>query len=276
MREQYAELLPNWYQSDEIHDLVLSDDIDSLVSCCILDKIKGWKIEYFYNFDTVYASQTKQNRINRKCWVDIATISGHAFDNHVSKFTLWDNWNDNMINLNAMCDVTNENYTDKYAGSTLLTIWSVYNLPLPTTEVGKMLLLCIDSAYKGFYSSKFHDTQKYYLVDIMGFDELYAVIKRHKQEEFEELTTKYGLNRKIVYVNGKIYTTLPLEQIGQALEIDIELPQKQMHACTYLQQVQADIKKDYICMEEMCRGIKTMAITYKNKAKYSKIRRSDK
>ena len=69
----------------------------------------------------------------------------------VSLISDWDTWNTDMINLNLMCQVTNDNYTDKYAGSTLLTIWSVYDLPLPETEEGKMLLLCIDSAYKGFY-----------------------------------------------------------------------------------------------------------------------------
>jgi hypothetical protein len=171
-----------------------------------------------------------------------------------------------------MCQVTNENYTDKYAGSTALTVWSVYNLPLPETEEGKMLLLCIDSAYKGFYSDKFHDVQKHYLVDVMGFDGLYSVIQRHTQEEFEDLALKYRLHRKISIWDREILTDLPLDDIGQALGIDLNiLPKTAYFPCVRLEQIKADIgSKEY--NDKLDSDIKTLAVVYRNKVKYSKIK----
>ena len=273
MRDEYEQLLPDWYNGSEEHDLVLSDDIDSLASCAVLNMVKGWKIKYFYDFNTIYADKKVRNGRNKRCWVDIATYKGRAFDNHVSKITVWDDWNKNMINLNQMCQVTNENYTDKYAGSTLLTVWSVYNLPLPETEEGKMLLLCIDSAYKGFYSDRFHDIQKHYLVDVMGLDGLYDVLQRHTADEFEDLIGKYALRKKIAYWDGEIDTYLPLDKIGEALGIDLNiLPKSKFGVCARLEQIQEDIKSDDCCVDDISSDIRTLAIVYKNKVKYSKIK----
>lgn len=271
MRDEYAQLLPDWCMREEEHDLILSDDIDSLASCAVLNMVKGWTIRYFYDFNTIYKEDTKRSN-NSKCWVDIATYKGRAFDNHVSLLSDWDTWNDDMINLNLMCQVTNENYTDKYAGSTLLTVWSVYDLPLPKTEEGKMLLLCIDSAYKGFYSDRFHDVQRHYLVDVMGLDGLYSVVQRHTKEEFEDLALQYGLHHKISIYNREFQTKLPLDRIGQALGVDLNiLPKTAYFPCRRLEQIMTDVgNKEY--NDELDANIKTLAVVYKGKVKYSKIK----
>ena len=273
MREEYRQLLPNWYNGSEVHDLVLSDDIDSLASCTVLDIVKGWKVKYFYDFNTVYALKEYKNqkKRNTKCWVDVATSKGHSFDNHLSRVTLWETWNTDMINLNQMCEVTNENYTDKYAGSTLLTVWSVYDLPLPKTEKGKMILLAIDCAYKGFYSPRFHDTQKHYLVDVLGFNELYEVIKRHTEDEFAEVVAEYGLRGKIAY-EGKLSTNIPLEKISQELGIDIQLPTDEYYVAVRLEQYTFNVTSSHDFTDDISPDIKTLAFTYKDKAKYSKIK----
>ena len=273
MREDYRQLLPNWYDGSEEHDLVLSDDIDSLASCTVLNIVKGWKIKYFYDFNTVYAPKEYKNKKKRntKCWVDVATSKGHSFDNHLSRVTLWETWNTDMINLNQMCEVTNENYTDKYAGSTLLTVWSVYDLPLPQTEEGKMILLAIDCAYKGFYSPRFHDIQKHYLVDVLGFDDLYRVIKRHTEDDFVEIVAKYGLRGKITY-DGKLSTCLPLDRIGKELGIDIQLPTEEFYVATRLEQYVCTVSSSQDFTDDISPDIKTLAFTYKDKAKYSKIK----
>lgn len=272
MREEYAQLLPKWYQCDEEHDLVLSDDIDSLASCAVLNMVKGWKVKYFYDFNAIYASKKVQKRRNKKCWVDIATYKGRAFDNHVSRITSWDEWNKDMINLNQMNEVTNENYTDKYAGSTLLTVWSVYDIPLPETEEGKMLLLCIDSTYKGFYATKFKGIQKHYLVDILGLDGLYQVIQRHRQSEFEDLIDKYKLRKKIYCEDGIIDTDLPLNRIGKALGLNLKLPNQEFYEHTQLEQILVDITDNHYYADDINPDIKTLAIIYKGRAKYSKIK----
>ena len=46
MKVQYKERLPQWYKDTKQYDLILTDDIDSLMSCAILELIKGWEIKY--------------------------------------------------------------------------------------------------------------------------------------------------------------------------------------------------------------------------------------
>lgn len=274
MNNEILDLLPQWYKEEE-HDLVLSNDIDSLASCSVLKKVNGWDIKYFYDFNKIY--KVKDYTENKeKCWVDVAISEGHAFDNHVSRLTLQDTWNEDMINLNQVSWITNECYGDKYAGSTLLEIWSLYNLPLPPTEKGKMLLLAIDVAYKGFYYNNFHDTQKYYLVEVMGFKELYDVIKRHKMSEFYDVIAEYGLNADIICNDGKLNSRLRLKEIGKLLELELHIPEETFEVIEELDIIDEKVESYHNCIENVSKDIKTLALTYKNKMRYSRIHKEPK
>lgn len=272
MNSEYVKIMPKWALQNEPHDLVLSNDIDSLASCALLKKIKGWDIKYFYDFNNVYKVY-KYTEEKEKCWVDVAIKEGHAFDNHVSNIDLFDWFNDDMVNLNHVCWITNENYSDKYAGSTLLQIWSLYDIPLPVTEEGMMLLLAIDTSFKGFYSDKFHDVQKHYLVDILGFEELYNVIKRHKADEFYDVIGKYGLSADIVCKNAHLNTRLRLDEIGRLLGLELELPEDMFTIIEELDIIEARVLPGCDTIETLCPAAKTLALTYKNKVRYSIGRR---
>lgn len=271
MEQNYRKLLPTWVDTEKNLDLVLSDDIDSLATCALLKEVKGWDIKYFYDFYNVYASlRLKEdiNHLNDRCWVDVATHTGKSFDNHVSMLTIWDNWNPDMVNLNVQSWVTNENYCDKYAGSTLLMVWSIFNFPLPKTEEGKMLLLCADSSFLGFYDNRFHDTQKHYLVDILEFYELYDVIKRHTKDEFEELIINYRMKAKIKMIDGELHTNLPLDRIGKTLGLTFTEMGSKFFRWKILEQKTAKITTQE-SLEDINKNIKTLAFTYKNQVKYS-------
>ena len=54
MNYENLKIVPEWALQNEEHDLVLSNDIDSLASCAVLKKVKGWDIKYFYDFNNVY------------------------------------------------------------------------------------------------------------------------------------------------------------------------------------------------------------------------------
>lgn len=268
MKDEIKQLLPEWYEDE--HVLVLSNDIDSLASCAVLKKVKGWEIKYFYDFDKVYRVKGYTEDIER-CWIDVAVKSGHAFDNHVSKLTLMDDWNDEMINLNQNLWITNENYGDKYSGSTLLQVWSLYDLPLPQTEKGKMLLLTIDVAFKGFYLDNFHDVQKYYLSNALEFQELYNVIKRHTKAEFYELIKEYRLNEDIVWNQGNLDSKLKLKAISDLLELDIQIPEETFEIIEELDVIEEDLQQYHKCIDDVSINVKTLAFTYKNKMRYSKV-----
>lgn len=233
MKELYRAKLPKWYESNNSYETVLSDDIDGLVSTSILKYVKNWDAKYFYDFQDIYVDDdtySKENKSATRVWADVAFIGKDemTFDNHISRKTSSD-WKNNLcINPNLIADVSAENYYDKYCGSTALLIWSIYNLPLPESEEGKMLLLAIDTSFKGYYANtRFRARNKFYLCDMFGFPELYEVEQRHTQQEFYDIIAKYNLSTKTRLNARRLETDLDLDVISELLGIPVVLPQQE-------------------------------------------------
>jgi hypothetical protein len=223
MRPDIKQLFPAWVNSDEYYDLCLSDDVDSLLSCIFLEKIKGYKINYFYDFTNIYSTDKATNKVVA---VDIDLVKGKCWGNHVVVEE-----NKESANLNRVLGISQENYRNKYAGSTLLTILSYYDVDIShLSEEGKMILLCIDSAYLGFYNNDFKEVHIYYMRDILQFPELVEIEERHKKEEFEELQRKYRLKEKIkINKEGMLYTKIDLDGLGVILNMPLKLPNIQFY-----------------------------------------------
>ena len=80
-----------------------------------------------------------------------------------------------------MENITRQNYTEKYAGSTVLLLWSLYDLQKEgLTDEAMMMLLAIASAFLGYYSSSSRHYIKHYLVDVLDLPEFYHCIERHE------------------------------------------------------------------------------------------------
>ena len=113
--------------------LILSDDVDSLVSCAILQKIFGFKINYFYDFSGLFC-----NKLPFLCsepiGVDLALVRGKAICNHVTRISSQDSYNQEAVNLNLIDGVTAGNYVKKYAGSTALFLYSMFRKELKIKE----------------------------------------------------------------------------------------------------------------------------------------------
>lgn len=231
MKEFYLEKMPQWYRDFTKYDVVLSDDIDGLVSTSVLKFSKNWDAKYFYDFENIYVSSDtyfKENKSAARVWADVAFVlqNEKSFDNHVSRKYSSDWKNELCINPNLLSDISTNNYYDKYCGSTALLVWSIYNLPLPETEEGKMLLLAIDTTFKGYYgNAQFRARNKFYLCDMFGLPELYEVEQRHTKQEFYDLIAKYNLSTKTRLVNGMLETDLDLKTISELLGIPVELPE---------------------------------------------------
>lgn len=271
MNKEYLEQIPKWYMGDTQFDLILSDDIDSLSSCAVISQAKNWNIEYFYNFGGM---ETTKNGTNEKVGVDIALCNGKTFDNHVVMFNKYDEVNPESINPNIINQTRRSNYSTKYCGSTLLLVWSLYNRPLPKSEEGKMILLAIDSTYKGFYSgnSTFEKANKHYLCDVLGLDELYDVQKRHKAIEFKDLFRKYNLNGKIVSYDGKLSSVLKLDEISEQIELKLELPQDKFYKYDTYSNIKQDL--DYssrysLTIDDIIQEPFSLALIYNDTVKYS-------
>ena len=221
MNKEYSSKFPQWYKEDLTnHVSCLSDDLDSLVGCSLLEKVKGVEIGYFYNFKELYRGT---ERDVKAIGVDIALEKGRTFDNHVTMLNHKDRYNKMSINPNNIDNVSRDNYTDKYALSTALLIWSLYDIELPSTDEGKMVLLSIDSAFLGHYNDKFKPIQNKYLSKL-GFDELIDLQERYSLDDFRAVQRKYRMNSKIVMIKKELRTTLPLREISDVLELELILP----------------------------------------------------
>lgn len=90
MKDIYLEKMPQWYRDFKKYDVVLSDDIDGLVSTSILKYAKNWDAKYFYDFQNIYVSEEtyfKENKSATRVWADVAFVLQNemTFDNHVSR-----------------------------------------------------------------------------------------------------------------------------------------------------------------------------------------------
>ena len=231
MKAEYKQKLPQWYTSKVNHDLIITDDIDSLMSCAILQKVNGWEIKYCMlfkadtdkNFDFMGKTSDATNEV---VGVDLALQQNQkCFDNHLSRCVNTDPVNENCINPNMFSNISRGNYFKKYNLSTVLLVWSIYDIPLPKSEEGKMILLTIDSSYYSHFSKyqNDRDMNKHYMCDVLGLEELYECQLRHTKREFEAIERKYKLKEKIKSVKGVLHTDIDLIAINLEVGLDTDI-----------------------------------------------------
>ena len=153
MHQELKDKFPTWVNDPEHgkYNLCCSNDLDSLVSCALLRELKGYPINYFYDFRTLYKADREDNR--KAIGVDMALASsGRCWDNHVT-LARWDSKSNpmaanpnNIFNINAG---NKTEYVKKYAMSTTLLIYSYYDIPLPKSTEAQKILLAIDTGHQG-------------------------------------------------------------------------------------------------------------------------------
>lgn len=263
MSEEIKIKFPSWCNSNEYFDLCLTNDLDSLLSCRMLEKVKGWRINYFYDFYKLYRIEKR----NSKCiGVDLGLLQGKTWDNHITTYSA-KQINPESANINNVNKVSATNYHDKYCGSTLLQIMAYYNIPLPASEEGKVLLLAIDSSFLGHYSNKFRQTQQDYLKMLGLADELLPIIERHKKQDFVDITYKFGLKKEI-YINeeNQLETKINLPAIGRFFNMDLSLPNENFEDMRTFKPDKADVYSLKDMPEE---NLFSAAFIYRNTLKYS-------
>lgn len=239
MKQEAIELLPDWWQTEKgtSKSLILSNDLDSLLSCTLLNKYYGWDINLFYDFHTgMYWNGEGSKKKSQTVGVDLALDYGNikCFDNHVTSDTRR-YLNPNLINLNNAYGINSTNYFRKFPFSTSLLLYSLLGIDLPKTDTGKAILLKIDSGEKSFYNAKAKNNSeweaihKHWLVDILEFPELYELEQEHTQEDFDMFS--FINEAKIEAVDDWNDNTYSLyfdlkhkRDIEKELEINLNLP----------------------------------------------------
>lgn len=209
MKQELLNHFSGWYQDfashPEYYYLVLTDDMDSLYSCKYLKKRFNADIGGFYAFGKGLFLTEQAKKENRKLiYVDCSVVRDGVmcFDNHRTLLT-----NHMAVNPNMIMDrADNENYFQKYCGSTLMLIYALYHGDL--SELEKDFIIAVDGFYIGWYrdNGKYRDINKYWL-DILELSEILTpVLEKHDMQFYIDLIAKYQLNEKIHIRKNKLFT----------------------------------------------------------------------
>ncbi|MEW6654848.1 MAG: hypothetical protein AB1394_15450, partial [Bacteroidota bacterium] len=219
MIETYVEKIRQqnpWFFENKKYSMVISNDLDSLATAALLQEYKGWKVSGFYDFDGLYLSDDITNEL---VGIDIAIDNGlnidgvifeKAIDNHVCLISKKDSFNPNVININLIDRITNDgSYYNKYCGSTVLQIWSLLDKPLPRNKTGQAILLAIDGAFHGYFPTRrldFRERHKYYVSDVLGFNELVEFEEKYTKQDFEKVERVYKTDGRVQLEDGYLNT----------------------------------------------------------------------
>lgn len=240
MKQHYKIKLPEWtnLKKEDKYKLILSNDLDSFISCKLLEKMFGFKIGYFFDFNSLYKLENVDESIE-SIGVDIALNKGKTFDNHVSCIHIQhDTFNPNSANINNIEKIygASDIYFSKYCGSTLLQIMSIYNIPIPEDIETMLLLLSIDSTMLGYYSKYgiYRDSNKKYLVDVLEFPQLYELQKQVNISEYSNvirwfnLKTNLSINEKGRLISNQNLFNLQMK-LHQTMNLNLSFPDSKFH-----------------------------------------------
>lgn len=269
MNKEIKKNFPAWVDSDKKYYMCLTDDIDSLFSCILLQQIKEYEISHFYSFSRLYRGNDFKSNL-KLCGIDMDLNVGRCWGNHTTL-----NYNENSANINVIKGINQNTYYSKYAGSTALEIISYYDYDISNlTEEALMVLLCIDGMYIPFFPWKidFSGTQRKYLKD-MKLDILIDVAEKHTKQEFINVIEKYKLNKKIfMSEDGELKTSIDLKALSELFNLLFILPKNRFGVTnTYTDKGLSlyqfsQFKKD---LAEHGGKIFTQAFTNKNYIKFS-------
>lgn len=277
--------MPTWTKGENIKgcNLILSDDLDSLFSCLILEKLHGCKIEGFYNFDSIYFTNDLLDKKDTNIiGVDIDFANKlKCFGNHVTQISAKDN-RENTANLNVANNINaKSNYTSKFAGNTLMQILSLYDVDVRDwTQEQKLVLCCIDSFFLPFTPkyARFKQTQLNYLKQLeqehLG-EFIQEMLRKHGEEIFLKTIEKYNLKAKI-YINkedGILKTNLDLVGLSELFNMPFLLPINEFKAFKNYKSRNLNINnittsqdvKNYIGASKII----SLAVTYRNSISYT-------
>lgn len=208
--KQLLDVFPDWWRDLPEHPdrffLVLSDDLDSLLSCRVITKMTGVQVGGFYDFKSLYISDGAAGK--EPVFVDAAIMrpGTKIFDNHYLKTT-----NEDSINPNRLLFANGSAwYNQKYSMSTLLLVTALYDYPV-ATQAQRDALLCVDSGYKGFYNDdgKYRWISRDWLQRLGMEGELMPTIIERDTKYFEDKITDMKLNRKIRIGAGGLLEGVP-------------------------------------------------------------------
>ncbi len=190
--------------------LVLTNDMDSYLSCLILKNKFGVQIGGFYDFHGLYINPEITSG-KEPIYVDCDLTEGKCYGNHYQQTN-----NPQAINLNDGV----EKYTDKYAGSTLLMVCSLYDVDIKKYPKQIAMFLClIDAWYTQFFN--FHQ-QWLQWAKKLKMDWLEHILINTNRSQCNDMSVKYKAFAKIKIKNdGFLQTDFDFDKVAKELDYHI-------------------------------------------------------
>lgn len=190
---------------------ITQDDIDSYLSSALLQKYRSIKNCGLYDFSKLMLDKhTYKTNKDKIIGVDV-DFANHidipSVSNHVLKVKEGQEVNSLSVNNHITWD-----YYDKSLFSTTLYLYYLLDIPLPESEIGKMILLAIDSTYLAWYKYtrpvllKQGEIGQYTIQNrktLTGYLEQYDmtemidVLNKRTEKDFRELQRILGIKQEI-------------------------------------------------------------------------------
>lgn len=231
MQQKLKEKFQGWTNEiDSSYKLILTNDLDSLFTVALLRYLFGCDIGLFYDFHTVYSTQTSRIDKDKLIGADLAVEDEDmkTFCNHVTRMWKDDKVNPMSANLNNFATsvygggtIKSTTYFRKYGGSTALTVLCLYDafdeLILPNhselTDIQKKILVSIDSYFLGAYLPKHYEGYEYFKIwqQILELEMFQDIFDTYTEQELKDFQNDYRLNRSIFATGNGLDTGLNLE-----------------------------------------------------------------
>lgn len=197
MQKDKRELYPKWINNINNNKYVsgFTNDMDGLLCSAFAKHHLGLEVNAFYDFRSMNMIDPNDKR--ELIFFDAALCEGKVFDNHMTRSDAVSSYNTQSANINNVTDVHLGRYTDKFAMSTLIQLYAIYNIPLPTTLQGKLILLCCDVGFKGYYDSRYKMQFLSYL-KMFNMLELIEVLDMFTQSQMYEFMLMAQMNAQVV------------------------------------------------------------------------------
>lgn len=274
---------PWFWDVDKEYNLVVTDDLDSILSALLLMQYRlKWKIGYYYNFQEGLYEKTLDKNINvntDRIGVDLSSTGGKgsvcskSISNHVTALHSEDSINKQDINLNYVDKfICLRNYHSKYNLNTLCLIYSLLGLQ-PKSDEECALLLLPDSAFQAHYANpNYKDSYvQEKILEKMDLMELYNYMNKYDKNKFYEAQESLRIKTKFYVDDFGLQSTedVNLKYMCDVLDINKGLLQE-LQGLFFLQERHKSYT-DLTCKNYDKSKFATFVVTSKNYCKFSKV-----
>lgn len=264
---------PWFWDLDQEYNLVVTDDLDSILSALLLMQYRpNFHIGYYFDFkEGLYENFLRKD--GEMIGIDLSATNIKCISNHVTALNKDDKVNPNDINLNYVDNwIDLSNYHSKYNLNTLCLVYSLLGLH-PKDDEEASLLLLPDSAFQAHYANpSYKDSyvQKQ-ILEKMDLMELYDLMNRYDKSKFYQAQEYFRIKSKFYAGDDGIKSVeqLNLEEMCRILGIDTRLLQELQGLFFMIKRCKGYTDLTYKKYDKS--QFETFVVTSKDKVKFSKI-----